>query len=62
MLRRLHRDVVEEELVSPEVLMDWMKQLGGVLDRYADRGAVPPPDSEVHEDFDQFVQAFEAGC
>jgi len=37
--------------------MDWMKQLGGVLDRYADRDAVPPPDSAVHEDFDQFVRA-----
>jgi hypothetical protein len=37
--------------------MDWMKQLGGVLDRYADKGVVPPPDSDVHEDFDQFVRA-----
>ena len=37
--------------------MDWMKQLGGVLDRYADRGAVRPPDDAVHEDFDQFVRA-----
>jgi hypothetical protein len=37
--------------------MDWMKQLGGVLDRYADRGAVRPPDEAVHEDFDQFVRA-----
>ena len=36
--------------------MDWMKQLGGVLDRYADGGAVRPPDS-VHEDFDRFAQA-----
>ena len=35
--------------------MDWMKQLGGVLDRYADRGAMPPPDSAVHEDFAQRV-------
>ena len=37
--------------------MDWMKQLGGVLDRYADRGAVRPPDAAVDEDFDQFVRA-----
>ena len=37
--------------------MDWMKQLGGVLDRYADGGAVRPPDSAVHEDFDRFAQA-----
>ena len=37
--------------------MDWMKQLGGVLDRYADAGSVRPPDAAVHEDFDRFAQA-----
>jgi hypothetical protein len=37
--------------------MDWLKQLGGVLDRYADGGGAPPPDAAVHEDFDRFAQA-----
>jgi len=37
--------------------MDWMKQLGGVLDRYADAGSVRPPDAAVNEDFDRFAQA-----
>ena len=37
--------------------MDWMKQIGGVLDRYADGGAPRPPDAAVHEDFDRFAQA-----
>ena len=37
--------------------MDWMKELGGVLDRYADRGAARPPESALHEDFDRFAQA-----
>ena len=37
--------------------MDWMKELGGVLDRYADGGAARPPESALHEDFDRFAQA-----
>jgi hypothetical protein len=37
--------------------MDWMKQIGGVLDRYAEGGAPRPPDAAVHEDFDRFAQA-----
>jgi hypothetical protein len=37
--------------------MDWMKQIGGVLDRYAEGGAQRPPDAAVHEDFDRFAQA-----
>jgi hypothetical protein len=36
--------------------MDWMKQLGGVLDRYADPNLQREPDG-VHEDFDRFTQA-----
>ncbi|HEY8147918.1 MAG TPA: hypothetical protein VIK51_03240 [Vicinamibacteria bacterium] len=37
--------------------MDWMKEIGGVLDRYAEGGAARPPDAAVHEDFDRFAQA-----
>jgi hypothetical protein len=37
--------------------MDWMKQLGGVLDRYADGGAARPAEASVHEDFDRFAQS-----
>jgi hypothetical protein len=37
--------------------MDWMKQVGSVLDRYADGGTVRPSDAAVHEDFDRFAQA-----
>jgi len=37
--------------------MDWMKEIGGVLDRYAEGGASRPPDTAVHEDFDRFAQA-----
>jgi hypothetical protein len=37
--------------------MDWMKEIGGVLDRYAEGGASRPPDAAVHEDFDRFAQA-----
>jgi hypothetical protein len=37
--------------------MDWMKQIGGVLDRYAEGGSPRPPDAAVHEDFDRFAQA-----
>jgi hypothetical protein len=36
--------------------MDWMKQLGGVLDRYADPNLKREPDG-VHDDFDQFAKA-----
>jgi hypothetical protein len=36
--------------------MDWMKQLGGVLDRYQDSNWQKEPD-EVNEDFDRFAQA-----
>jgi hypothetical protein len=37
--------------------MDWMKQIGGVLDRYADGGAARAADPAVNEDFDRFAQA-----
>jgi len=37
--------------------MDWMKEIGGVLDRYAEGGPSRPPDAAVHEDFDRFAQA-----
>jgi hypothetical protein len=37
--------------------MDWMKEIGGVLDRYAEGGASRPHDTAVHEDFDRFAQA-----
>ena len=36
--------------------MDWMKQLGGVLDRYADPNQQGEPDG-VHDDYDRFAQA-----
>ena len=36
--------------------MDWMKQLGGVLDRYADASRPGEP-AGVQEDFDRFAQA-----
>ena len=36
--------------------MDWMKELGGVLDRYAPGNAGPPEATAVHEDFDRFAQ------
>jgi hypothetical protein len=36
--------------------MDWMKQLGGVLDRYADPNLQREPDG-VHDDYDRFAQA-----
>jgi hypothetical protein len=39
-----------------EVDMDWMKQLGGVLDRYADPNLQREPDG-VHDDYDRFAQA-----
>jgi hypothetical protein len=37
--------------------MDWMNEIGGVLDRYAEGGASRPDDPAVHEDFDRFAQA-----
>lgn len=36
--------------------MDWMKQLGGVLDRYADPNMQREPDG-VNDDYDRFTQA-----
>ena len=36
--------------------MDWMNQLGGLLQRYAGAGADQAPPT-VHDDFDQFTQA-----
>ena len=36
--------------------MDWMKQLGGVLDRYADPNLQREPDG-VNDDFDSFANA-----
>lgn len=36
--------------------MDWMNQLGGILQQYNGTGAAPAP-SNVHNDFDQLAQS-----
>jgi hypothetical protein len=42
--------------LSLEVFMDWMKQMGGILDQYGHTPADRHPDT-VHADFDRFAQA-----
>jgi hypothetical protein len=45
-----------ERIGASEVLMDWMRELGGVLGRYEGANASNPPDS-AHDDFDQVARS-----
>ncbi len=41
--------------------MNWMNELGGILQQYSGAGAAQAPDT-VHEDFDQAAQAIPTGA
>ncbi len=61
MLRAKHLVFATNRVVSGDKNMNWMNELGGILQQYSGTGAAQAPDT-VHDDFDQTAQAapFEA--